>query len=392
MSLRLGLVGKIENPERDPGVLLESSEAQALVQALAEGPLSGRAAARACALPIEKTSGILEDLRRASIVSRSRGDRYHLTWPLWKEEDGPEMDRAVDEVLGPLAASIREHWTCLNSLVSRLASAETVGPGQAALLVIGCLALDWGVIYGLNARGLLSLGRKHPDGSRYLLNLYQEGYRIDSGLASSHNQPVGRYFFTTFGEDQGYRLGFPDLFPRSAGWRVPDHPVFKTYQERYLNLAQEPGLDPALESARLLEDLTLTPKAVSPSPLSSFLQELGYLDSSFKVRAPVLLEQEAEILGECIRLVVDLVVDWVPLIKRSFGRLSPLRKEEPPWELCLMEIWHSVFGRLNSLLVEEGLFEVPFPQRSGEGVYIKGLSAGYQTLHKVLMEAVTPQR
>ncbi|MFO8060122.1 MAG: hypothetical protein R6U70_05655 [Bacillota bacterium] len=272
----------------------------------------------------------------------------------------------------------------VESMLDSFAAADLVGSRQIASLVVGCFALDWGVIHGLNARGVVTMGRPLEDGSQYLLNLYEDGYQVDAGLCSSHKHLIERYFFTTFGSAHGYRLGFPDLLPLSGGWPLSTDPRFTTLKERYGGLRREMDVEPAAAAAQLIEGLVKTGGCAEPSPLTTFLQEIGYLDGAMRPCSPVIVEGDIELVAVCVNTVVDAVIEWLPGIREEFGDLSPVT-DGITWESCLMEIWHVLFGQMNLLLVREGFFELPGPGYDGEGTYIRGITASYDSVKDAVM-------
>lgn len=387
MAIRPGIVGRLAGPEADPSAVISTPGAQRVLSALARSP--GRAR-RAADLHDQEAAGALKDLISLGIITEDSPGQFRLAWPLWKEEDGRLLEESSGDIVSSLAAEIGVRWSLISSHLDAMSSTRLSGRGRAACFVLGCMALDWGVIYGLAARGLLSLGRNFENGSEYLLNLYQEDYQPDAGYCSSHNRRVGQYFFTTFGSDAGYRLGLPDLMPSSGGWSESEHPTFTRYRERYQELARELDDEPTALAGDLLEDLVRTGRPARPSPLSQFLRDTGYLDDALRPRLPVILESDADSVSACVKTVVEAVIPTVPDIKRALAGLSPV-VAGLSWELCLMEIWHFLFGRLNQLLAQQGLFEVDEPQYPGQGIYISAVTAGYEAVESALMQAVLPR-
>ncbi len=385
-TLSHGIVGHVNTTASDPGPLLSTPEAGPVLLALSRGPNTAGGLAAACGVDPTAVASLMSNLERIGAVSAA-GSQFCLTVPLWRAADGPALDAAVERVLPSLLVALERVWDELVGDLSSLRAADWVPIPELCTLVVGCFALDWGVIYGLAHRGQLSLGPQLADGSRFLLNLYQAGFEPESGLCSSRNQDLEGRLVTTFGSSAGYRLGFPDLMPQSSGWPLADHPVFTCYRRRYQALAEELGGDPATLAADRLEQLALGVGSTPCRGLDAFLEELGYT-SGQRARIAVILPDESALVARPVRLVTETVAAWIPGVLETFGSLSPLAAGINSG-VALMEIWHAVMGRANAELVERGLMAVPSPIHPGEGTYIKAVTCGFGQLQRQLLAAIT---
>ncbi len=379
--MRCGLVGRLADGADDPTVLLDIPAAGELVSRVApDGHLQYEDARG-------EFGPVADRLVARGVLSVDSAGYLGLRWPLWKKRDSQLLTEAADRLVPQLARRLLSKWNKLQPRLKSLACTRFVSLERVALVVIGCFGLDWGAIHGFESRGMLSLGESLEDGSEYLLNLYDDKYRVYDGLCSSRNYQAGCYLFTTFGENAGARLALPDLLPESGGWPQSDDRHFRNLQTEYASLAENIQR-PAIAAGRLLEDLLRQDARARTGKLSRFLLRTGYIDDRGMPCAVVLLRQDVDAIVSSVQLVVDVAVDWIQGVfeDEQLNRLSPLQAGLP-WNTCLMEVWHVIFGRLNRMLLERGVFELPPGRVSAQGCYTQAVTAGYDEMRESLLDA-----
>jgi hypothetical protein len=198
----------------------------------------------------------------------------------------------------------------------------------------------------------------------------------------SHNTKYGKATLTSFGDHEIQpRHTFPDLL-----WRQDQYPGSLKQQLKEI-IGTKGGNAIGKHAASLLTalrdggmNLSDLAKVVGDSEdsvkrLADFLVELLYLNSEngkYSSRIPVLTSRDSTTVQRIRRIGREEMERWFGSGYRQLhdelAELSPFRYGVAQSDF-FYEIWHDIFGAINRILVESGLFADPYSQYyGGKGV------------------------
>jgi hypothetical protein len=360
--------------EYNPLIVLRNPLAQSIVKQLNEGPATAVQLITAISGEETKVITLLSALERTGAVI-GEGEFYRLAFPVFTTADQQVVWTIATEVGAEIAHRLVEARPALVEIMSNLSPAQYIAIERLLLAVVGCFALDWGGLKRLEELGYVVRHKAQPGGGDYILFVAEPGDDVKKRFCYSHNDYVGGYVFTTFGDLTGSRNAFPDILRQIEQTVVESVPFpwnnpLRLALRLYFN-------DLLTDVACILEALAKEPLAEETLPQASgvaeekvaelfpLLVQLGYLcrgTEGWRPAVPVFLASDKTSIKTAVTLVVDLVQTVVAArydeIRQALEGISPLRNGVPFAEV-FTEVWHFIFAEANRILIETGFMASP---------------------------------
>jgi hypothetical protein len=302
---------------------------------------------------------------------RQQANFYSIGFYLFSHLDEARMREITESQAHAMAAAILKRRSEIETIMQEY-QLPGIDPHAALYMMLGCFSLDWDGLVLTEERGYRSSRRKaiygwQPPG------LSRRGF-----YKGSHNTPYGKVTLTSFGDHAIQpRHTFPDLLWGQEGYPDPLKQQLKgiigTKGKQTIG-KQVARLMTALRDGEMsLSDLA---KVMGDSEndvrkLADFLVELLYLNnknSKYSTRIPVFTSRDSMIVRRIRKIGREEMERWFESgyrqLHNELADLSPFRYGVSQEEF-FYEIWHDVFGAVNRILVESGLFADPYSEYYG---------------------------
>lgn len=314
---------------------------------------------RLCEDPVDIESvepELLEAFTKMRAI-RTDGGKCLLNFTCFLKKDIDHLNSVCDGLGKELAGVVAD---CLRGRTTDLVSSEAEQK-KCLFFLVGCVALDW---HGLKTLARLGLTlsdseMEKPGYGRYTLFANEI---VDTSVKElywgSHNSTHGDYVFTTFGDHDSARAGFPDLV-----WQMQ----IKCGSGIFGSVLSD-MIDCYLQK---VGDL-LTSRRFADDPTVKVLRDLHYIEDD-RLNIPIITVNDMAAVQPLVDAVDNAVVTWLRArsgdFPRVFADVTPVRMGVDFREV-LIQLWHYIFGHTNKHLSRMGVLFNPYSEGSHWSGYL----------------------
>ena len=343
-SFGISIAGSVNtgDPDHNPFVQLRTPAAQELLSRVARAP--------------QPVHAVEPDLLARLVTLealRVEDGLCYVNFPCLLADDVALLAAVGEEFAARLAALVASELADAGSLAAQC-SYPAPGADKIMLILVGCVALDWGGLRLLADGGYCTAAPLKPGNNHYVL-FGDETASVVTGAGvycSSNTSGFGRYAFTSFGG--GPRHCFPDLF-----WRLTGGPGARLKPSYAAPLYASLGERDVGEWAELLAQVLAGVERDEAA--AALLESLAYTRNG-ALNVPLFVAADRHVAEEVKARVSRAVGRWVEAeyepLRAQLAGLSPNRWGVPYGE-TFNRVWHAVFGRANGILAEQGIFYDP---------------------------------
>lgn len=323
---------------------MHKEEGQELIYKLCHNPV-----------PANKISNhLLESFKSVNAI-RIENNLCYLNFTCFLQKDIDYLNFQCDELGKILAERIQKYTTKYTALE---VTYDEVNIEKLLFFIVGCVCLDWN---GLKILEELNLTLSHEEqekpgyGNYTLFGNEDTDKNVKELYWGSHNSKYGNYYFTTFGDHTGRRIGFPDLIHINPSQDI----MIKLFTDM-LNLYMNKIGDALTKRVNLNEST------------KSVLEDLKYIKNG-QLNIPVIVFEDMPSIDKLIISVDEIIKDWLieysSNLKFIFKNLTPI-KFGVEFREVLIQIWHYIFGHTNKHLSRNGYFFNPYSNTSDFAGYL----------------------
>jgi len=351
--------------------------------------LSASEIARKLAVSQEYILPGLTGIEKLGMVAK-QDEKYAITFPVVLENDIPILNSLSNSIAEPLVRKLVSHRREIEEYASGFSCAGKFALPRILYHVIGCDFLDGSAMVELGKRNLIRTSKKQYDSRDYILFGYEESDVVsetnDRLLCSRNRSGQGAIAFVSFGDCDGNRN---DLFRfiKQATSKLGNVSTSEELNCSYLHLYEKHVRDLLTSCSDLVCKILSSPLAFSTlnteeSAVADFLRNLSYIDVSeqemLEITVPVFQGLDHRLIMDLsdylMKLLENDITEGLARIGEYASDLSAIRHGIDDKEIA-NDLWHHVLGKVNELLIGEGMMENP-EFRAGEGRYLQAIYAG----------------
>ncbi len=351
--------------ECNPYDVTRPVEVQRILLLINSEPLSANTISARTHIPLGKVMEYLEKLVRCGLVREENG-LYKPAFPIFTLRDQRILQPLIDCMVDIVVEAVKNSRTELERTISGL---SIVKRGLRFIdleyIIVGAITLDYEGLNVLEKEGLIVKSKKMPGGGEYIFAGFEVGLLdLKEKWMWGHSGFFGKYWFSSHGKlpRKGRRKAFPDLAWSWYEWglsvseieskmimlgRILELLLYEDYT--FNKLVMELNID----KQSLATDLTL-------------LLTLGYVvvDDKllWRLNSPVFTREDYENIKSFSRHLLETIASRFKgkrsIIKEYYEKTMPARNGIPLQE-AFNQIYHLVFGKALTRLIEEGVINEP---------------------------------
>jgi len=337
-----------------------------------------------CNIEISKLSKIIDKMTSLDLIDSKNG-LFKINFTTIYEKDLDEINRFSNNMAKEISQKINNSKEKIIEIAKNLNSSEHFSIGELLYHIIGSYILDGLAIDTLSKKGYFKISKLQKDNRDYILFGFEKSDKVDAFseniLCSCNNYRTQKLSFVSFGDAAGDRNDVY-RFNRQVALQLTKIKAREDTKNSYINLAEKYNNEMISRCANVVEKIVLNNNEfmkVNEEDLlyAKYLKSLNYLEENlgcFKVSVPIFYQSDMDIIKSIHDILIEIIE---PIIQVSFKEANANLKISAvehgvDIEEILNEMWHQVFGNINELLVEFGLYKKP-DYFEGEGRYLKAI-------------------
>ena len=338
----------------------------------------------------------LAGIEKLGMVTK-HNEKYAVTFPVILEKDLPILNRLSNSIAESLARKLVSHRREIEEYTSGLSCAGKFALPRVLYHVIGCDFFDGSAMVELGHRNLIRTSKKQYDSRDYILFGYEESDVVsetnDRLLCSRNRAGHGTIEFVSFGDCNGNRI---DLFRfiKQATTKLGNVSTSEELNCSYLPLYEKHVKNLLAACSNLVCKILSSPLSLSSlnleeSAITDFLIKLNYIgvieQDLLEITVPVFQGLDHGIISDLsdylMKLLENDITEGLTRIGENASGLSAVRHGIDEKEIA-NDLWHHVFGKVNKLLIGEGMMANP-EFLAGEGRYLQAIYAGSEKEYSI---------
>jgi len=362
--------------EYNPFRIMREEIAAEILHILNKGPLTISGISKVISRDEASIEMVIKSLLKINALRKENG-KCRVNFAIFSKEDQRIIFNIGKKYGKQLASELLNHRKELSNSAKEVSCANFITKDKILFALVGCFGLDWHSLEELEKMNFLRLHKKQPGKRDYLLlGRERSGISIRRLYWGSHSESVGKYTFTSFGDDAGPRSCLPDTLWQASG-AVSEHiKGDRGLREAFANALSLYGKNLLRDCGQALELLArgdVVKNMKFQEFILSFLERLEYISRKgkhYNIRIPVFLPKDEEIIRKIekrtSKVACDFVAQKYPEMKDALSKTRPILNKVPIDEV-FNDVWHKIFAYCNMFLAEEGFMydppETPYHSR-----------------------------
>jgi len=307
----------------------------------------------------------INSLLKINAIRKERG-KYWVNFPIFSMKDQKIILNVGKEYGKRLAYKLLEDKSKFIELVNKIQCSNYIEKDKIIFATIGCFSLNWDCLNELEKNNFLILHKKQPGNREYILQGGEPFPLKNNKLyCISRSMSAEKYTFTSFG-GPGKRFSLPDLLWEEL-FAISDYPQWnQEFKEVFIAILSFYQKNLLIECGKIIESIIMNRKIkMAKKNIINFLKKLEYIceeDKHYKIKIPVFLPEDKEVIDEINKIVREKVCNFVEKnyvdIKKKLSKITPVINKVPFSEI-FVDVWHKIFGYCNMFLSSEGFMYEP---------------------------------
>jgi len=317
---------------------------------------------------------IVDHLIKANLIV-SKQEKFSLNFPFFIDGDIKIIERFSKKVVVQIGDVLLKNEEKLKHLLSQY-DFKVNDVNRLLYHLIGDKTFDGLALDYFAKKDLFAISKVQPLGRDYIVVGYEKSEQVEyfskKMLCSSNNYFTEDVIFNSFGDSFGDRKDFYRYFRLVQANPKNIDAINKSFNFEFSSFEEKQMSELAASILKVLNQEPLTSREFENLDILRQFDYIELKEDKVIFKVPVIsFDCVKEIANEVLSLIEEEVSTIFSNFEHKLKGLSALSHQATLKEIG-NEMWHQVFGEINSYLIQEGLFLEPHFTES-EGRYLRAL-------------------